>query len=229
MTQIKNVVLVHGEFEDGSAWHRVYELLTSDGYRVTVVQHPALSLAGDVLATLRVLRAQDGPCVLVGHSYGGVVITEAGTDDNVAALVYVAALAPDSGESVHDLAPGAHPLPVPRDDFMRMDRALFHESFAADLPPAEARFMADSQVPWRVDALDGRVSRPAWRTKPSWYLVATDDRVIPPSMQRAMARRAGSTVLEIAASHSVHMSQPRATADLIRQAAMRAKESPERD
>lgn len=221
MTQIKNVVLVHGEFMDGSGWRQVYELLTSDGFRVSVVQHPTLSLAGDVLTTLRALRAQDGPCVLVGHSYGGAVISEAGTDDDVAALVYVAAFAPDAGESVHDLMSGTPAMPPSRDGFLLRDRAEFHASFAADLPPAEARFMADAQVPWRVDALGGRVTRPAWRTKPSWYLVATDDHVIPPSAQRAMAARAGSTVREIAASHSVHVSQPHATADLIREASAR--------
>jgi pimeloyl-ACP methyl ester carboxylesterase len=226
MTQIKNVVLVHGDFVDGSGWRQVYDLLTSDGYRVSVVQHPNLSLAGDVLATLRVLRSQDGPCVLVGHSYGGVVISEAGTDDNVAVLAYVAAFAPDSGESAHDLMSAGPATPPPRDGFLLLDRDRFHASFAADLPTAEARFMADSQVPWRVDARGGQVNRPAWRTKPSWYLVATDDRMIPPSAQRAMAGRAGSTVREIAASHSVYVSQPHATADFIRQAAaMRAEES----
>ncbi|MFH8445377.1 alpha/beta fold hydrolase [Streptomyces sp. NPDC018026] len=221
MTQIENMVLVHGDFMDGSGWRPVYELLTSYGYRVTVVRIPTLSLSGDVLAVLRALRGQDGPCVLVGHSYGGAVITEAGTDDDVGALVYVAAFAPDSGESAGDLLSGAPAMPEPRDGFLVHDRAGFPSSFAADLPPADARFLADSQIPWRVDAVGGRVTRPAWRTKPSWYLVATDDHVIPPATQRAMARRAGSTVLEVAASHSVHMSQPRATADLVRRAATR--------
>jgi pimeloyl-ACP methyl ester carboxylesterase len=190
-----------------------------------VVQNPTLSLAGDVLATVRVLRAQDGPCVLVGHSYGGVVISEAGTDESVAALAYIAAFAPDAGESVNTLIadppPGAPVPPIlpPQDGFLFLDRDKFHASFAGDLPASEARFMADSQVPWGVDALGGQVTRPAWRTKPSWYLVATDDRMIPPPAQRAMADRAGSTVSEVAASHSVYVSQARATADLIKQAA----------
>ena len=228
MSQIKNVVLVHGGFVDGSGWRQVHELLTSDGYRVSVVQNPTLSLAGDVLATLRVLRAQDGPCILVGHSYGGVVISEAGTDDSVAALAYIAAFAPDTGESVNTLIadppPGAPVPPIlpPQDGFLFLDRDKFHASFAGDLPESEARFMADSQVPWGVDALGGQVTQPAWRTKPSWYLVATDDHMIPPPAQRAMAGRAGSTVAEVAASHSVYVSQAPATADLIKQAAAQA-------
>jgi pimeloyl-ACP methyl ester carboxylesterase len=228
MSQIKNVVLVHGGFVDGSGWRQVHELLSADGYRVSVVQNPTLSLADDVLATLRVVRAQDGPCVLVGHSYGGVVISEAGTHDAVAALAYIAAFAPDSGESVNTLiaspAPGAPvpPILAPQDGFLFLDRDHFHASFAGDLPAAEARFMADSQVPWGVDALGGQVTKPAWRTKPSWYLVATEDRMIPPPAQRAMAERAGATVREVAASHSLYLSQPHATADLIRQAATSA-------
>jgi pimeloyl-ACP methyl ester carboxylesterase len=228
MSQIKNVVLVHGGFVDGSGWRQVHELLTADGYRVSVVQNPTLSLAGDVLATLRVLRAQDGPSVLVGHSYGGVVITEAGTDDSVAALAYIAAFAPDTGESVNTLIadppPGAPVPPIlpPQDGFLFLDRDKFRASFAGDLPQTEARFMADSQVPWGIDALGGQVTQPAWRTKPSWYLVATDDRMIPPPAQRAMADRARSTISEVAASHSVYVSQPQTTADLIKQAAASA-------
>jgi pimeloyl-ACP methyl ester carboxylesterase len=228
MSQIKNVVLVHGGFVDGSGWRQVHELLTADGYRVSVVQNPTLSLAGDVLATLRVRRAQDGPCVLVGHSYGGVVITEAGTDDSVAALAYIAAFAPDAGESVNTLIadppPGAPvpPILAPQDGFLFLDRDRFHASFAGDLPETEARFMADAQVPWGIDALGGTVTQPAWRTKPSWYLVAAEDRMIPPPAQRAMAERAGCTVSEVAASHSLYVSQPHATADLIKQAAASA-------
>jgi pimeloyl-ACP methyl ester carboxylesterase len=231
MTQIKNVVLVHGGFVDGSGWRQVHELLTADGYRVSVVQNPTLSLAGDVLATLRVVRAQDGPCVLVGHSYGGVVITEAGTDDSVAALAYIAAFAPDAGESVNTLIadppPGAPVPPIlpPQDGFLYLDRHKFHASFAGDLPAAEATFMADSQVPWGVDALGGQVTRPAWRTKPSCYLVATDDQMIPPPAQRAMAERAGAAIREVAASHSVYLSHPRATADLIKQATQGSADS----
>jgi pimeloyl-ACP methyl ester carboxylesterase len=228
MSQIKNVVLVHGGFVDGSGWQQVHRLLTADGYRVSVVQNPTLSLTGDVLATLRVLRAQDGPCVLVGHSYGGAVITEAGTDDSVAALAYIAAFAPDAGESVGMLtsnpAPGAPVPPIlpPRGGFLFLDRSRFHASFAGDLPADEAAFMADSQVPWGLDALNGQITQPAWRSKPSWYLVATDDHMIPPPVQRSMAERAGATVSEVAASHSLYLSQPQATVDVIKQAAAAA-------
>ena len=228
MATIRNIVLVHGGFVDGSGWQGVYDHLSADGYKVAVVQNPTLSLAGDVLATRRVLRAQDGPCVLVGHSYGGAVITEAGTDDSVAALAYIAAFAPDAGESVGTLvanpAPGAPVPPIlpPRDGFLFLDREKFHASFAGDLSAEEAAFMADSQVPWGVDALNGAITQPAWRSKPSWYLVATADRMIPPPAQRTMAERAGATVSEVAASHSLYLSQPRATADLIKQAAASA-------
>jgi pimeloyl-ACP methyl ester carboxylesterase len=218
MSFSRNVVLVHGGFEDGSGWRRVHDMLAADGYRVTVVQTPTLSLSGDVLATLRVLRSLDGPCVLAGHGYGGVVITEAGTHDAVAALAYVAGHLPDAGESVSTL--GLLPPALPsQDGFLLLDREKFPASFAADLPYAEARFMADAQVPWGVDAVGGRVNRPAWRTRPSWCLVATEDLILPAAAQRAMAARAGATVVEVAASHAVHGSQPRVTADLIRAAA----------
>ena len=223
--RVKNVVLVHGGFVDGSGWREVHRLLTGDGFRVSVVQHPTLSLAGDVAVTERVLDALDGPAILVGHSYGGAVVTEAGNHERVAGLVYVAAFAPDKGESVNaliaDPAPGAPVPPIlpPVDGFLLLDRDKFHASFAADLPVAEAEFMADSQVPWGLDALGGAIGEPAWRHKPSWYLVATDDHMIPPPAQRAMARRAGSTVTGTDASHSVYVSRPDAVADLIRQAA----------
>jgi pimeloyl-ACP methyl ester carboxylesterase len=190
-----------------------------------VVQNPTLSLEGDVAATRQVIDAQDGPVVLVGHSYGGVVITEAGRHDGVAGLVYIAAFAPDKGESVNSLIadppPGAPVPPIlpPRDGFLFLDREKFAESFAGDLPLEGAGFMADSQVPWGVDALGGAATEPAWRTKPSWYLVATDDRMIPPPAQRAMSERIGATTAEVAASHSVYLSQPDAVADLIRRAA----------
>ena len=225
MTTTHNVVLVHGGFVDGSGWQRVYHLLRQDGYNVSVVQNPTLSLAGDATATRQILDLQDGPTVLVGHSYGGAVISEAGTHSAVSALAYIAAFAPDKGESVNTLIadppPGAPVPPIlpPIDGFLFLDREKFPASFAGDLPLDEASFMADSQVPWGVDALAGAVSEPAWRSKPSWYLVATDDRMIPPPAQRAMAERAGARVSEVAASHSVYLSQPEAVAALIKQAA----------
>jgi pimeloyl-ACP methyl ester carboxylesterase len=219
------VVLVHGGFVDGSGWQAVYELLTADGYRVSVVQNPTLSLEGDVAATRQVIDAQDGPVVLVGHSYGGAVITEAGTHDQVAALVYIAAFAPDEGESVNTLIadppPGAPVPPIlpPRDGFLFLDRDKFAGSFAGDLPPELAAFMADSQVPWGVNALGGSITEPAWHTKPSWYLIATDDRMIPPPAQRAMSERAGATVIQAPGSHAIYVSQPSAVAALIHEAA----------
>jgi len=222
---LRNVVLVHGGFVDGSGWQGVYDALSRDGFRVSVVQNPTLSLEGDVEATQQIIDAQDGPVVLVGHSYGGVVITEAGTHPNVAALVYIAAFAPDKAESVTTLIadppPGAPVPPIlpPQNGFLFLDREKFHASFAADLPARLAAFMADSQVPWGVGALNGAVTEPAWRSKPSWYLVATEDRMIPPPAQRSMAERAGATVSEVAASHSVYLSQPEAVATLIAQAA----------
>jgi len=220
-----NVVLVHGGFVDGSGWRPVYDLLTKDGYRVAVVQNPTLSLAGDAAAAKLIIDAQDGPVVLVGHSYGGAVISEAGTDPNVAALVYISAFTPDAGESVNTLLAGfpqdapQPPILPPKDGFLFLDRDKFHASFAGDLPADLAAFMADSQVPWGVDALGGQVSEPAWRTKPSWYLVTTDDKMIPPAAQRTMAGRAGSTTVEVAASHSVYVSQPAAVTACIKQAA----------
>jgi len=225
MTMAKNVVLVHGGFVDGSGWQGVYNLLRKDGYKVTIVQNPTLSLEGDAEVTRRVLEQQDGPTVLVGHSYGGAVISEAGTHPAVSALVYITAFAPDKGESVNTLIadppPGAPVPPIlpPEDGFLFLDRDKFAASFAGDLPLDEAQFMADSQVPWGVDALAGAVSEPAWRSKPSWYLVAADDRMIPPPAQRAMAERAGATVTEAPGSHSIYLSQLQAVADLIRQAA----------
>jgi len=225
MSDVSNVVLVHGGFVDGSGWRAVYDLLAADGFTVSVVQNPTVSLEGDVAATRRVIDAQAGPVVLVGHSYGGAVITEAGRSDKVAALVYVAAFAPDTGESVSTLIadppPGAPVPPIlpPRDGFLLLDPAKFGASFAADLPAAEAAFMAASQVPWGVGALDGAISEPAWRTKPSRYLVATEDRMIPPTAQRAMAERAGAVVTEVRASHAVYLSQPAAVAALIARAA----------
>jgi len=226
---IKNIVLVHGGFVDGSGWQPVYKILTEEGFNVRVVQNPTVTLADDVAVTKRAIAAADGPVILVGHSYGGVVISEAGTDPKVKGLVYVAAFAPDQGESISSLianpAPGAPVPPIlpPQDGFLFLDRAKFAASFAADVAPELAAFMADSQVPWGVEALAGAISKPAWRTKPSWYLVTTDDKMIPPPAQRSMAQRAESKVVETAASHSVYVSKPKAVADLIAQAAREAK------
>ncbi|MGW1411701.1 alpha/beta fold hydrolase [Streptomyces sp. NPDC002403] len=225
MAPIKNIVLVHGGFVDGSGWQGVHEHLSADGYRVAVVQNPTLSLAGDVAVTHQVLDGLDGPAVLVGHSYGGAVITEAGNHPNVAGLTYITAFAPDKGESVNSLIaeppPGAPVPPIlpPQDGFLFLDREKFAASFAADVPEKLTAFMADSQVPWGVDALGGVISEPAWRTKPSWYLIATDDRMIPPPAQRAMSERAGATVTETPGSHAVYVSRPAVVAAVIAQAA----------
>jgi pimeloyl-ACP methyl ester carboxylesterase len=221
---VPTVVLVHGGFVDGSGWQGVYNLLKQDGYSVRIVQNPTVSLEGDVAATKMIIDAQSEPVILVGHSYGGAVISEAGNHPKVAGLVYIAAFVPDQGESVETLIadppPGAPVPPIlpPRDGFLFLDREKFHDSFAADVSAEEAAFMADSQVPWGVGALSGTNSEPAWRSKPSWYLVATEDRMIPPPAQRAMSERAGSSVVEAAGSHAIYVSQPAAVADLIRSA-----------
>jgi pimeloyl-ACP methyl ester carboxylesterase len=229
MTQsTKNIVLVHGGFVDGSGWESVYSLLKKDGYNVAIVQNPTISLADDVAATKRVINAQGGPVILVGHSYGGAVITEAGNDPQVAALVYIAAFAPDKGESVNSLIkdpPPDAPVPPilpPQDGYLLLDKSKFPASFAGDVEAEKAAFMADSQVPWGVQALAGEITKPAWSNKPSWYLLTTEDRMIPPPAQRFMSQRAGSTVVEAAGSHSIYVSQPNAVAELIRQAAQGA-------
>jgi pimeloyl-ACP methyl ester carboxylesterase len=224
-TSPRNVVLVHGGFVDGSGWQGVYSALRKDDFAVSVVQNPTISLGGDVDATRRVIAAQDGPVILVGHSYGGAVITEAGNDPKVAGLVYIAAFAPDRGESVASLIkdppPGAPVPPIlpPQDGYLLLDKGKFAASFAADVDPELAAFMADAQVPWGVEALSGTISEPAWRSKPSWYLVATNDRMIPPPAQRFMSQRAGATVVEVAGSHAIYVSQPAAVAKLIVEAA----------
>lgn len=222
---MKNVVLVHGGFVDGAGWESVYKILTKDGYNVSIVQNPTISLEDDVAVTKRALAAQDGKSILVGHSYGGAVITEAGNDPKAARLVYIAAFAPDKGESVatliQDPPPGAPVPPIlpPQDGYLLLDRAKFVTSFAADVGAEKAEFMANSQVPWGVAALSGTIAEPAWRVKPSWYLVATEDKMIPPAAQRAMSKRAGSTVVEVKGSHAIYVSQPAAVAALIEQAA----------
>jgi pimeloyl-ACP methyl ester carboxylesterase len=224
-----DVVLVHGGFVDGSGWKSVYKLLTQDGYRVSVVQNPTTSLGDDVAETKLVLDAADRPAILVGHSYGGVVITEAGNHPKVVGLVYIAAFAPSEGESVDALIknpPPEAPVPpilAPQNGRLFLDREKFHAAFAADLDPEEAAFMADSQVPWGVDALRGTITQAAWRTKPSWYLVSSEDRMIPPAAQRLMATRAGATMTEEKGSHAIYVSRPRAVAALIAKAAMGVK------
>ena len=220
-----SIVLVHGAFVDGSGWESLYKILKKDGYTVSIVQNPTISLADDVDATKRIIAMQDGPVVLVGHSYGGAVITEAGNDPKVAGLVYIAAFAPDKGESVgalvKDFPRGAPAPPIlpPHDGYVSLDKAKFPASFAGDLDIEKATFMADSQVPWGLDAVNGAISEPAWKTKPSWYLVATDDKTIPPAAQRFMSKRAGSTVIEVGGSHAIYVSQPSAVAELIEKAA----------
>lgn len=222
---IKTIVLVHGGFVDGSGWEEVYKILRKDGYTVSIVQNPTLSLPNDVAVTKRALATHSGPVILVGHSYGGAVITEAGNDPKVAGLVYITAFALDNGESVASLIkdppPGAPAPPIlpPMDGFLFLDKTKFPASFAADVDAEKAEFMADSQVPWGVEALSGTVTQAAWRTKPSWYLVATEDKMIPPPAQQFMSKRAGSTVVEVAGSHAIYVSQPNAVAELIESAA----------
>ena len=219
------ILLIHGGFVDGSGWDGVYKQLRKDGYKVTIVQNPTVSLTDDVAFTRRAIDEANGRVILVGHSYGGVVITQAGTDPRVAGLVYIAAFAPDKDESVGKLianpAPGAPVPPIlpPSEGFLLLDRAKFAASFAADVEPSRAEFMAESQVPWGLDALNGVVTDPAWKTKPSWYLVAKDDRMIPPDAQRFMSKRAGAKVTETAGSHALYVSRPGPVAKIIAQAA----------
>src|SRR5216684_4457182 len=226
---MNNIVLVHGGFVDGSGWEGVYRSLKKKGYNVSIVQNPTLSLADDVAVTKRTLASQDGPVILVGHSYGGAVITEAGNDPKVVGLVYITAFAPDKGESVSSLIanppPGTPVPPIlpPQDGYLFLERAKFPASFAADVDAEKAAFMADSQVPWGLEALSGKISEPAWNTKPSWYLIVTDDKMIPPDAQRAMSKRAGSTVVEVKGSHAIYVSQPEAVAALVEQAAKSLK------
>jgi pimeloyl-ACP methyl ester carboxylesterase len=219
------VVLVHGGFVDGSGWEGVHRLLRREGFDVSIVQNPTLSLADDVTVTRHVLDQTSGPTILVGHSYGGAVVSEAGNHPKVAALVYVAAFVPDKGESVQALSanppPGAAVPPIlpPRDGFLFLDRAKFPSSFAADVRPELAAFMADSQMPFGIQAVGGTVTTPAWRSKPSWYLLATGDRMIPPPAQRSMAERAGASIVESSGSHAIYISKPEAVASIIKLAA----------
>ncbi len=224
MSNSKSIVLVHGGFVDGSGWEPVYSILKKDGFDVIVVQNPTITLADDVAVTRRAIATAKKEVILVGHSYGGAVISEAGNDPKVAGLVYITAFALDKGESVASLlanpAPDAPEPPIlpPVDGFLLLDREKFPASFAADVKPSLAAFMADSQVPWGPDALQGAVSQPAWRSKPSWYLVTKDDKMIPPPAQRAMAERAGARVTETPGSHAIFLSNPEAVVSVIKKA-----------
>jgi pimeloyl-ACP methyl ester carboxylesterase len=226
MAKSKTIVLVHGGFVDGSGWEGVHRILKRDGFDVIVVQNPTISLADDVAVTKRAIATADGDVTLVGHSYGGVVITEAGNDPKVKSLVYITAFAPDKGESVSSLianpAPGAPVPPIlpPVDGFLFLDKEKFAASFAADVPHDKAAFMGDSQVPWGLEALQGAISQPAWRSKPSWYLVAADDKMIPPAAQRAMASWAGAELTEAPGSHAIFVAKPEVVASVIKQAAV---------
>jgi len=223
------IVLVHGGFVDGSGWAGVFDLLRKDGYNVAIVQNPTISLAGDVAATKSVIDAQPGPVLLVGHSYGGAVITEAGNNPKVAGLVYIAAFAPDNGQSVDALIktfPAGGPQPPilpPRDGFLYLDKAKFADAFAGDVDAKTAAFMAEAQVPWGLDALTQSVTQAAWKSKPSWYLITKDDRMIPPDAQRVMSKRTGATVVETPGSHAVYVSRPAPVVELIKQAAAKVK------
>lgn len=220
-----SIVLVHGAFVDASGWRPVYELLRKKGFEVLVVQNPTITLEGDAEAARQVIAQARHPVILVGHSYGGAVITEAGADPKVRSLVYLAAFAPDAGESVLQLAstptPGAPPAPLlpPKDGFIQVDPAKFASAFAADVDPAVTRFMAVSQVPWGLGAVGAKIAAPAWKAKPSYYLLTTQDLMIPPAAQRAMAVRAKATLVETASSHAVMLSKPARVADFIAMAA----------
>ncbi len=220
---VRNVVLVHGAFADGSGWRRVADILGKDGYTVSIVQEPGTSLADDVAAANRILDRQSGAAVLVGHSYGGVIITEAGNNAHVASLVYVAAFAPDEGEKtgplLSSIAPAANSIAPTADGYLLVDPAKFPADFAADLPAAEARFMAISQLPINSAILGTPITAPAWKTKPSWGIVATRDRMINPELERSMYKRAGAKVTEIEGSHAVFISRPNDVARVIERAA----------
>jgi len=221
---IKNIVLVHGQFADASGWRGVYDILTRDGFNVNMVQEPMTSLEDDVAATVRVLQRQPGPSILVGHSYGGAVITQAGNDPHVAGLVYIAAHAPDAGESTainKNKMPAQIRTQLTPDGYVFIDPAHFHEDFAADLPKEQAEFMARSQMPPNAKVNTTLITNPAWRNKPSWYMVAKDDHAINPDLERMYAARAHSTTVEVSGSHAIYISHPKEVAALIEQAAAR--------
>jgi pimeloyl-ACP methyl ester carboxylesterase len=226
---VKNVVLVHGAFADGSGWRAVYKDLTARGYRVAIVQNPLTSLADDVAATRRVLARQQGPSILVGHSWGGTVITEAGIDPKVAGLVYVSALAPDAGETTAQQYvgfPAASRFVIDQTDgFGFVNPAKFKIGFAADASDADAAFLRDSQVPIDMSVFETRLSSAAWRTKPSWAVIATEDNAFGAGMLHHMAKRIGATITEVRASHAVFMTKPKPVADVIDRAARRTSQS----
>lgn len=219
--QVKNIALVHGAWADGTGWQRIHDILHARGYNVNIVQNPLTSLADDVAAVDRVLARQDGPTLLVGHSYGGVVITEAGDAANVAGLVYVAAFVPDSGESVATLIEGGAPAPLQpsEDGFLFFDPTIFPQAFAQDLPASQGTFLAAAQVPPAGAAFGTPVSQAAWKTRRSWYVLATEDHIIPPAAQRQMAARAKAAITEVRGSHAIYISRPEAVADAIDAAA----------
>ena len=225
---IKNVVLVHGAFADGSGWEAVASILRKDGYTVSVVQHPETSYAEDVKFTKAVIGRQSGPVVLVGHSYGGAVITEAGNDPKVAALVYIAAFGLDAGESAATIEKAVPPASTgikPTDDgYFYIDPAVFAADFAADVPPAKAAFMAESQVLISADSFTHAVTSPAWKSKPSWYMVATEDRSINPNQERMMAKRMRAKTVEVKSSHVAYIAHPKETAQLIEEAGSSPKQ-----
>jgi pimeloyl-ACP methyl ester carboxylesterase len=224
-----SIVLVHGGFVDGSGWEGVYNILKRDGYSVGIVQNATKSHTDDVATTKQVIAEQNGSVILVGHSYGGAVITEAGNDPKVIGLVYITAFAPDKGESVQSLIkdppPGAPVPPIlpPVNGYLFLDKEKFAASFAGDVEKGKAAFMADSQVPWGLDALAGAITEPAWKHKPSWYLLVTDDKMIPIAAQRLMAKRAGATTNEVGGSHAIYVSNPKVVAEIIEKAAKGAK------
>jgi pimeloyl-ACP methyl ester carboxylesterase len=224
---VKNIVLVHGAFADGSGWRAVTDILQRDGYAVSIVQEPETSLADDAAATKRVIEQVNAPLILVGHSYGGAVITQAGNEQQVRGLVYIAAFQPDTGEALGGLLkqmpPAANSVIPAGEGYVIVDPKAFHADFAADLPAKEANFMAIAQVPISTSIFGTPIANAAWHNKPSWYAVATQDREINPDLERFMAKRAGSTTIEVKGSHAIYMSQPAAVAKLIEQAAKDAK------
>lgn len=218
---VKNIVLVHGAFADGSGWEALYKILKKKGYNVSVVGNPNTGFGDDVAATKRVIARQDGPVLLVGHSYGGAIITEAGNDPKVAGLLYIAAFAPDANETLLQLLQSGPPAPnsgiLPPDEFgfVWYDLKKYHSGFCADLPKEQAAFLADSQIPVSATVFGATIASPAWKSKKTWYIVATEDQTIPPDGERFMAKRMGATVTEIKASHLVFMSKPQAVADVV--------------